>query len=127
MELKEQVSNPPNTSPPYPKRSDTPSPQKHQPSKTKITKGSKKRSRDDQSNGRQYKVRIIEKPLVFPRASVTLVPTAAVTTATTTPPTISNLVIAITHDPPLYLHQQIYLSTDLDQSPTMKEILPCQS
>ena len=60
-----------------------------------MTKESK-RSRNHQANRRQYKVRLIEKPLVLSRASVTLTPTTTVTTTTTTPPTTSNTVSVIT-------------------------------
>ena len=49
-----------------------------------------------QSSRRKYKVRLIEKPLVLPRAPATLVPTTTVTTSTTTQPTISNMMSAIT-------------------------------
>ena len=93
LELKDQVPNPPCTSP---KRPNTPSSQKTQPSRIKIAKGSKKTGRDHQSTRRQYKVRLIKKPLVLPKTSATLVPTTAVTTATTTPSTISIPVGAIT-------------------------------
>ena len=86
LELKDQVADPPCTNPSYPERPDTSSPQKVQASRNKITKESKKRNRDHQANRRQYKVRLIENPLVLPRALETLIPTTAVTTTTATPP-----------------------------------------
>ena len=96
LELKDQVANPPHPNLTYPKRPNTPSPQKVQTSRNKITKESKKRSRDHQTNRRQYKVRLIEKPLVLPRVSVTLIPTTTVNATTATTPTMSNPASAIT-------------------------------
>ena len=96
LDLKDQVSNPPHTSPNYPERPNTQQLQKTQPARIKITRGSKKRSRDHQYNGRQYKVKLIEKNIVLPRALVILMLTTVVSTVTNTPPTISNPMIAIT-------------------------------
>ena len=80
FELKDQVFDLPCPSPTYPKRPNMPPPQRAQASRNKVTKESKKRSRNHQANKRQYKARLIEKPLVLPWVSVT----------TATPPALSN-------------------------------------
>ena len=90
LELKDQVFNPPHPNPTYPERPNIPLPQIVQASRSRMTKESKKRSGNHQANRRQYKVRWMEKPLVISRALATLIPAAAVTTTTATPPTMSN-------------------------------------
>ena len=67
-----------------------PSPQRHKPPEVKSQEGSKMRSKNHQADKRQFKVRLLEKPLVLPQVSVTLIPTTVVTTLTTTPTMISN-------------------------------------
>ena len=86
LELKDQVVDPPHPSPTYPERPNTPSPHKAQASKSNIMRETKKRSKINQTNKRQYKVMVYEKPLVLPRISATLIPT----TASATPPMMSN-------------------------------------
>ena len=94
LELKDQVADPPHPNPTYPERPDTPSPQNVQASMNRMTKQSRKRSRNHQANRRQYKVRLVEIPLVLSRALATLIPTTAVTTTTATPTTMSNSIMA---------------------------------
>ena len=59
FELKDQVGDPPHPKPTYPKWTDTPSPKKAQASRNRMSKESKKRSRNHQANRRQYKVILI--------------------------------------------------------------------
>ena len=61
--LKDQGADPSHPNPIYPKRPNTPSPQKVQTSRNKMTHESKKRSGNHQANRRQYKVR---NPLCYP-------------------------------------------------------------
>ena len=62
-----------------------------------MARESKKRKKNHQVGRREYKVRIIEKPLLLSRASATSAPrTAVTTTTTTTPPTMSNPAITTT-------------------------------
>ena len=96
LELKDQVANPPHPNPTYPDRPNTPSPQKLKASRNRMAKESKKRSRNKQAGRRQYKVRLIEKPLVLSRDSTNLIPIAAVTTTTATLPTMCDQTIATT-------------------------------
>ena len=96
LELKDQAADPPHPNLTYPDRPNIPSPQKLQASRNRMAKESKKRSRSQQVGRRQYKVRLIEKPLVLSRASITSIPTTTVTTTTATPPTMSDPMIATT-------------------------------
>ena len=90
LELKDQVADPPHPNPTYPDRHNTPSPQKAQASRNWMTKELKKGSRNQQTDRRQYKVRLIEKLPVTTRASTSLIPITTVTTTTTIQPTMSN-------------------------------------
>ena len=86
LELKDKVADPPNPSPAYPESPNMPSPQKTQASRSNTMRETKKRSKTHQTNKRQYKVRVVEKPLVLPRVSATLIPT----TTSATPSKMSN-------------------------------------
>ena len=97
VEVKENTTNPLHPNPTYPDRPNTPLPQKLQASKKRMARESKKRDKNHQVGRRQYKVRIIEKPLLLSKALATSAPRTAVTTTTTaTLPTMSNQVIAST-------------------------------
>ena len=62
-----------------------------------MARESKKRSKNHQVGRRQYKVRMIEKPLLLSRTSATSTPRTTITTTTTgTLPTMSNSVITTT-------------------------------
>ena len=95
LELKDQVADPPHPNPTYPERSNTLSPQKALTSKGDTSKETKKKNKTQQTKKRQYKVRVVERPLILPRVLATLIPT----TAATTQPTMSNPTRDITQWP----------------------------
>ena len=66
LELKDQVVYAPHPSPTYPERSNMPSPQNAQASRGNTMRETKRRSKTHQTNKRQYKVRMVEKPFVLP-------------------------------------------------------------
>ena len=126
LELKEQVVDPPHPSPTYPERPDTPSPQIAQASRSKVVKGSKRTSKNHQTDKRQLMARLIKKSLVLPQVSVTLIPSTAVTTTTTTPPMISNLLSATTPWSSTFPASKTNLSPDHDQFLLTEKKTPCQ-
>ena len=83
LELKDQVADPPHPCPTYHERSDMPSLQKAQTSKDDTSKEKKKRTKSQQTDKRQYKVRVVEMPIIVPRVSATLIPTTAAATPST--------------------------------------------
>ena len=89
--LSDQVVYAPHPNPTYPERPNMPALQKVQtPSSDKGEM--KKRSKTKQTSKRQYKVRVVVKPLVLPRVTATLIPTST----STTPPTMTNPMRATT-------------------------------
>ena len=84
LELKDHVADPPHSYPTYSNRPNTPTPQKLQASRTGMVREPKKRNKNHQVGRRQYKVRIIGKPLLLSRISATSAPRTTVITTTTT-------------------------------------------
>ena len=77
LELKDQEADPPHPNLTYLDRPNTSSPQKLQSYRNRMAKESKKRNRSQQAGSRQYKLMLIEKPLVLSRAlavSVVILP-----------------------------------------------------
>ena len=99
MELKDQVVNLPCSNPTYPDRPNTHSPQKSQAHSRVKTKELKRKRRNHQTGRMQYKVRLIERPLLLSNIAMPLRAEAAVTTVTTTPPAITNLMTTSTTRP----------------------------
>ena len=119
LELKDLVAKPPCPSPTYPERPDRPSLQRAKISKSDTSKETKKRNKTQQTN-RQFKVRVVEKPLILPRVSATLIPT----TAATTPPTMSNPTRATTPWPSTFLASANLFVTRSWPVPPKKESNP---
>ena len=111
IELKDQVAKPPQPSPAYPERPDMTSPKKAQTSKGDTSKETKKINKTQQTNKRQYKVRVVEKPIILTRLSAILIPT----TAATTQPKMSSPTRTTTQWPLLFQSQQTYLLPGLGQ------------
>ena len=91
LELKDKLVVPPCSNPMYTDRPNSPSPQRSQAPRVMPTKEPKKRSRNHQKGRRQYKVRLIEKPLLLYSMATPQYQRLWSTTVTATPPTMANL------------------------------------
>ena len=96
LKLKDPEANHPHSSPNQPDKPNTPSPQKALVPRRPANRKQNRRNRSKQANRRQFKVRLIEKPLfpsniATPTRSETVTTTATVTQSTRTNPIITSM------------------------------------
>ena len=96
LELKDHIVDPLCPNPAYPDTPNAAPPQKLQASRKRMVREYNKRSKNHQVGRRQYKVRIIEKPLLLSRTTANSTPRTNVTTTAAIPSTMSNPAIATT-------------------------------
>ena len=91
--MKDPQANHPHSSPNKPDRPNTPSIQKAPVPRRPANKKQKRRNRSRQANRRQFKVRLIERPLILSSTATSPKPKAMSTTMTVTKPTRMNPII----------------------------------